>query len=60
LLVFTTVCFPALQLNPLKKQFVATRKVPEADSHELGERPFVAVAGKAEAVTQNSGSISLA
>ena len=27
--VFTTVGFPALQFNAVKKQFVATRKVPK-------------------------------
>ncbi len=33
--------------------------VPIADSHYLGKRPFVAVAGIAEAVTKISGSLSL-
>jgi hypothetical protein len=29
--VLATVGFPALQFNTAKKQFVATRKVPQAD-----------------------------
>jgi hypothetical protein len=28
--VFTTVGFPALQFNAVKKQFMVTRKVPQA------------------------------
>ena len=42
----TTVCLLALQFNAVKKQFVATRKVPTADDHNLEDRTFTAVAGK--------------
>ena len=36
--VLPTVGFPALQFNTAKKQFVATRKVPEAVIHQKTER----------------------
>ena len=38
---------------------VTGNNVPIADNHCLWERPFVATAGQAEAVTQISGSFSL-
>jgi hypothetical protein len=38
--VTATVGFPALQFNAVRKQFVAARKVPLADNHDLGDRPF--------------------
>jgi hypothetical protein len=36
--LFTTVRFPVLQFNAVKKQFVATRKVPIAE-FEFAEIP---------------------
>ena len=57
--VFTTVGFPALQFNAVNKQFVATRKVPIADSHVLRNLPFVSVVREAKAVTRITNSDSL-
>ena len=36
----TTVGFPVVQLNTVQKQFVATRKVPIVDSHNLEDLTF--------------------
>ena len=52
LLAHTTVRFPTLQFNAVMKQFVATRKVPIEVSEQGQNRPFVAAAGEAKAVTQ--------
>jgi hypothetical protein len=38
--VLPTVGFPALQFNTAKKQFVATRKVPNAAIHPKKELTF--------------------
>jgi hypothetical protein len=38
--VLATVGFPALQFNAVKKQFVATCKVPLPVSREGPDRPF--------------------
>ena len=56
--VFTTVGFPVLQFNAVMKQFVATRKVPRADSHELRDRTLVVVVWEAKAAAQIVDSIS--
>ncbi len=48
--------YPIASLHPLVK----TNFVHIADNHSMVEQPFVAVAGKADAVTQISGWFSLA
>ena len=48
-----------LQFSALKKQFVATRKVPQADNQDLGSRTFVAAGGEARAAAQNAVWFSL-
>jgi hypothetical protein len=58
--VLTMVCFPAHQFNTAKKQFMATRKVPIADRHDLEDRSLVVVVRNARAVTQITASFSLA
>ena len=54
--VFTTVGFPALQFNAVKKQFVATRKVPLEVIEQSQDRPFAALVLDVKAVTQITGS----
>jgi hypothetical protein len=54
------VCFPALQFNTAKKQFMATRKVPIPDGHDFEDRSLVVVVRNARAVTQITASFSLA
>ena len=44
-LAHTTVSFPVFQFNAVTKQFVAARKVPNADNHALVNRPFLVVVG---------------
>jgi hypothetical protein len=55
----TKVCLPVLQLNAVKKQFVATRKVPKADSHDLRDRTLVVLVRGAKAAFHVAGSSSL-
>ena len=51
-----TVGFTVVQFTAVQQPFIAVDIVPIVDNHCLGKRPFVAVARKAEAVTQISGS----
>jgi hypothetical protein len=53
--VRTTVCFPVLQFNAVKKQFVATRNVPQEDIEQSKEQPFAATVWKAKAALQITG-----
>jgi len=50
--VLTTVGFQALQFDTAKKQFVATRKVPVADDHDLEDLTFSRSTDSVKAVIQ--------
>ena len=52
----TTVSFPVVQFNAVKKQFVATCKVPQAVGEQSQDRPFAALVLDVKAVTQITGS----
>jgi hypothetical protein len=47
--VLTMVCFPALQFNTAKKQFMATRKVPIAVSRQRRKLSFNLAHGNQQA-----------
>ena len=57
--IAAAITFMFLNLDSLYRPVANCSLVPIADSHDLGKRPFVAVAGIAEAVTKISGSLSL-
>jgi hypothetical protein len=46
------VCFPALQFNTAKKQFMATRKVPITVSRQSEDLSFTSKVFEAKAVAQ--------
>ena len=56
----TTVSFPVVQFNAVKKQFVATCKVPIPATGKSQDRPFGATVRGTKAVLQITGSFSLA
>jgi hypothetical protein len=49
--VFTTIGFPVLQFNAVKKQFVAARKVPQAVICEGEDRSFTGAVKKVPELT---------
>jgi hypothetical protein len=56
--VRTTVCFPVLQFNAVKKQFVATRNVPNPVRQGLSKRSFDSMHGNQQADLRSRRSIS--
>jgi hypothetical protein len=56
--VLTMVCFPALQFNTAKKQFMATRKVPNAVDHGWGQRSLNLMPRNQKADVRGRGVIS--